>query len=199
MKKIIALILKVLLAAIVLIFLGSESIAFFTFVFPPEKWFMAYTGFGLTSGALLVYLYLFLYDADTDLKRVVALIMMGAGVLGELATAGFGMQVEAWSKSGYVMTESDFDFMVLAVQILMLAHAVALLAYWAGDSIADAFKKDVNKDGIPDIFQPKINNSKPAPFPINRNESSVDTRDLEIIELRRKLAELNPQTGQEQK
>jgi len=160
MKKIIAMILKVLLAAVVLIFLGTESIGFFSFVFPPEKWYMAYTGFGLTSLSFLIYLYLFVYDSDSDLKRVVSLIMMGVGLIGELVTAGFGMQVEAWSQSGYAMTNSDIDFMVLAVQALMLFHGIALIAYWVGDSIANAFKKDDNKNGVPDFLERKDKGSK---------------------------------------
>lgn len=204
MKKIIAMILKVLLAAVVLIFLGTESIGFFSFVFPPEKWYMAYTGFGLTSLSFLVYLYLFIYDSDTDMKRVISLIMMAVGLIGELVTAGFGMQVEAWSQTGYAMTESDIDFMVLAVQALMLFHGIALIGYWIGDSIEKAFKDD-DGDGIPNIID-----RTPRGVPVKAQQTqAVDFDKIEmqrtIKDLEKRLAEslqksskddANPQTGQ---
>jgi len=188
MKKIIAMILKVLLAVVVLIFLGTESIGFFSFVFPPEKWYMAYTGFGLTSLSFLIYLYLFIYDADSDMKRVISLIMMAVGLIGELVTAGFGMQVEAWAQTGYVMTQSDIDFMVLAVQALMLFHGIALIGYWIGDSIVKAFKDD-DKDGIPNIFDktPKGNLVKAQQAP---------AVDFEKIEMQRTIKELEKRLEQ---
>lgn len=182
MKKIIAMILKVLLAVVVLIFLGTESIGFFSFVFPPEKWYMAYTGFGLTSLSFLIYLYLFIYDADTDMKRVIALIMMAVGLVGELVTAGFGMQVEAWSQMGYVMTESDIDFMVLAIQALMLFHGIALIGYWIGDSIVKAFKDD-DGDGIPNIFDS-------SPRGIAKNAKQTPVVDFDKIEMQRTIKDL---------
>jgi len=165
-KKIIGNLLKFVLVVIVVAFLGSESLNFFEFVFPEEQWYMAYTGFGLTIAALFVYLYLFLYDRGTKLQKTVALIMMLVGVLGELTTAGFGMQIEAWRKGGYMMTESDFNFMVLAVRLLMFAHAIAIIAYLAGDRIIEAFRDDDN-DGIPNAFDRDYKADKP-----NRNPPS---------------------------
>lgn len=150
-KKWIAILLKVLLAVVVLFFLGSESLNFFTFVFPAEQWYMAYTGFGLTSGAMIVYLYLFLYDAETSLQKTVALIMVGVGIIGELLTAGFGMQITGSANSGFAFTESDLSFMIMAVRILMFAHAGALIFYFAGDKVVQAFQDD-DKDGIPNAF-----------------------------------------------
>jgi hypothetical protein len=77
--------------------------------------------------------------------------MMGVGVVGELATAGFGMQVEAWSKVGYIMTTDDIDLMVLVIRILMGIQGVALLAYFSGDQIVEMFQ-DEDGDGIPNAF-----------------------------------------------
>ena len=187
-----ALLLKVTLAGVVLVFLGSESIAFFTFIFPADQWFMAYTGFGLTSGAFLVYLFLFLKNAKTDLQKTVAIIMMFVGIGGELATAGFGMQVEAWDKQGWVMAQSDFDFMVLAVRGLMFAHALALLAYSFGDEIMTAFDK--NNNGIPDMLEKK---------PMRQFGATVgnaNNKDAEIANLKKRLAELekSPKTDSQQ-
>lgn len=188
MKKIIAMILKVLLAVVVLIFLGTESIGFFSFVFPPEKWYMAYTGFGLTSLSFLIYLYLFIYDANTDMKRVISLIMMAVGLVGELVTAGFGMQVEAWSQTGYVMTQSDIDFMVLAVQALMLFHGIALIGYWIGDSIVKAFKDD-DGDGIPNFIDR-------TPRGVSAKAQETKAVDFEKIEMQRTINELKKSLAQ---
>lgn len=192
MKKILGLFLKVLLAIVVLVFLASESIAFFSFIFPPEKWYLAYTGFGLTSLSFLGYMYLFLYDADTKLKKTVALVMMLVGLAGELLTAGFGMQVEAWNQAGYTMLESDIDFMVLAIQALMLFHGVALIAYWIGDSIAQAFKDD-DGDGVPNFLDPDSKKGKKPEFRTFPATASLEQR---IKELEAENAALkNPTKG----
>jgi hypothetical protein len=151
MKQWISLILKFALGIVVIVFLASESLIFFGFVFPPDKWYLTPAGLGLTMGTALVYLYLLLNDADTSLKRVIALCMMGVGVVGELATAGFGMQVEAWAKVGYIMTTDDIDLMVLVIRILMGIQGVALLAYFSGDQIVEMFQ-DEDNDGIPNAF-----------------------------------------------
>jgi hypothetical protein len=159
-KKWVALILKIILAAVVAIFLGAESLNFFYFIFPADQWYLAYTGFGLTMGAMFVYFYLFLFDAETSLQRTIAIIMAIAGLVGELAAAGFGMQIEAWRKSGYALTESNYDLMILVVRILMLLHGVALGMYWAGDRVIEILEestgKDINNDG--NVGKPKRDN-----------------------------------------
>ena len=166
-KKWIALILKIALAAVIAVFLGSESLNFFEYVFPPDQWYLAYTGLGLTMGAAFVYLYLLLNDADTPLQRTIALIMTIVGVVGELASAGFGMQIEAWKKSGWVLTESDFDFMILVIRIMMLVHGIALLLYWTGDRVFEILEestgKDFNKDGR--IGKNNSSNNRPQNAP----------------------------------
>jgi hypothetical protein len=155
-KKIFALLFKIILAVVVLAFLGYESFYFFVFIFPDEQWYMAVTGFGLTSGAMIVYLYLFLNDADTVIRKTVALIMMFVGIVGELATAGFGMQMEAWERVGLTLGQQDIDLMILVVRILMFGHGVALVAYIAGDRIKQAFQDD-DGDGIPNVLDPVDN------------------------------------------
>jgi len=142
---------KIILAGVVLAFLGLQSINFFTFTFPPEQWFYAYLGFGLTSGGVIGYLVIFKNDADTHLKKTIAVVMLGVCVVGEILTAGFGMQVEALGKAGYSMTASDFKFMIMAVQALGLLHGLALLFYYAGDQIIELFQDD-DKDGIPNAI-----------------------------------------------
>jgi len=164
MAKWIGLALKIVLAVMVAALLGSETMNFANFITPPDKWYIAYTIFGLTMGAFAVYLYLLLKDAETSLQKTVALIMTGVGLIGELATAGFGMQIEGWKKMGWALTPADYDFMILAIRIIMLVHGLALLLYWFGDRIfeiiEEASGKDINKDGR--IGKNKGSNQRPA-------------------------------------
>lgn len=156
-KKLFGGLIKIVLAIVVFAFLGLKSIDFFLFTTPPDKWIYAYLGFGLTGGGVICYLIIFMWDADTNLKKFVSILMLGVCVLGELATAGFGLQIEAWKKSGLALAETDFANMVLAVQLLGFAHAGALIAYYAGDPIAKAFE-DKDKNGIPDWMEKKQHN-----------------------------------------
>lgn len=186
MKNWISLLLKITLAAVVAIFLGSESLIFFGFVFPAEKWYLAYTGLGLTMGTAFVYLWLLLKDADSSLKRVIALIMVVIGIVGELATAGFGMQVEAWAKIGYTMNTEDIDLMILVIRGLMLVQGLALLAYFAGDAVVEMFR-DEDGDGIPNALDRdyKGKNQKPIqnmPRVILANANAADVEQVKLQE-----------------
>lgn len=189
-KKYIAVGLKLILTLVIFAFLTSESLNFFGFVFPADQWYMKYTGLGLTSGAVLVYLFLFLFDTETNLQKTVALIMVLLSIVGELLTAGFGMQVEAWRKSGFILLESDFAAMILAIRILMFVHAVAMVMYFAGDKVIEAFDTDGN--GVPDFLEPK----KPLGFTKKQSDTELITAlQKELADLK---AEKNPQTGQSQ-
>lgn len=190
-KKFIALGLKVSLTVVIFAFLTSESLNFFEFVFPADQWYMSYAGLGLTSGAVLVYLYLFLFDTETDLQKTVSLIMVLLSIVGELLTAGFGMQVGAWEKSGFQMQESDFAFMVLAVRILMFVHAIAMVFYFAGDKVIAVFDEDGN--GVPDFME---KTKKPLGFVRHEADTQLITAlQKEVADLKAK----NPQTGQSEK
>ena len=145
---------KIIVSVTVLAFLGLHSLNFFQFTFPPEQWYYSYLGFGLTSGGVILYLVMFMTESDTVLKRFIAITMLAVSLIGELATAGFGLQIEAWKNSGLALTEKDFSSMVIAVQLLGFAHAAALIAYYAGDVIASAFA-DKNKNGVPDWMERK--------------------------------------------
>lgn len=152
-KKILGTGVKVIIAVVVLSFLGLKSIDFFLYTTPAEQWFYAYLGFGLTGGGVIAYLIIFLMDADTELKKTIAMVMLAVCVIGELATAGFGMKIEAWRNAEIVMAETDIEAMILAVQILAFFHAAALIAYVAGDKIAEAFG-DEDGDGTPNYRDP---------------------------------------------
>lgn len=170
-KKLIGAVIKIILAAVVLVYLGLHTINFFTFTFPPEQWYLAWLGFGLTGGGLIGYLVVFLWDADTDLKKTTALLMILICGAGEVLAAGFGMQIEAWSKNGWTMTEQDFNMMLLAIRALAFAHFIALTVYVAGDQIGVMFDK--NKNGIPDFLE------KMSP-PILENETTVRQPEIKL-------------------
>ncbi len=164
MAKWIGLALKIVLAVMVAALLGSETMNFANFITPPDNWYLAYTIFGLTMGAFVVYLYLLLKDAETSLQKTIALIMTGVGLIGELATAGFGMQIEGWKKLGWTLAPADYEFMILAIRIIMLIHGLALMLYWFGDRIfeiiEEASGKDINRDGKIGSGKNKSSNNK---------------------------------------
>lgn len=155
-KKFIGAGFKVLIGLVVLAFLGLRSLDFFYFVTPAEQWYYAYLGFGLTSGAVVAYLIIFLWDADTELKKSISIAMLAFCILGELATAGFGLQVNAWKAGNFQITQSDFSWMILVIQILGFAHALALVGYVAGDAIMWAFQ-DEDGDGTINAIDPVDN------------------------------------------
>jgi hypothetical protein len=179
--------LKIVLAGVVAVFVGSESLAFFNFIFPADKFYLAYTGFGLTMGAFLVYLYLLLKDAETPLQRVIALLMMVVGLVGELATAGFGMLIEGWTKLGWQPAQSEYEFMILVIRIAVGIHGVSLVMYWFGDTIIELMG-DHDNDGTPNFADPDYKAKKnkgsgfrwpwqkpvPAPEPVRQFSAESD-------------------------
>jgi hypothetical protein len=168
-KRIIGGLVEFILAAVVLIYLGLHTINFFMFTFPPDQQYLAWLGFGLTGGALIGYLVIFMWAADTSLKKTVAMLMMLVSGIGEIAAAGFGMTIEAWTRMGWTMTEQDFDAMLLAIRILAFAHALALVVYIAGDKIGEALG-DADGDGTPNFIDPDY---KPEPKPQQNKRSGL--------------------------
>jgi hypothetical protein len=202
-KKYIGAAIKIVIAAVVIAFLGLKSLDFFTFTTPAEQWYYAYLGFGLTGGGVIAYLLIFMWDADTDLKKTVAMVMLAICIIGELTTAGFGLQIDAWEKIGYQPNDSDFAAMVLAVQLLGFAHAAALVIYTAGDAIGKAFG-DEDKDGVPNFLDPDYKKGKGSNQPRPQQPMHANAADAELVQLREENARLkaaqkptdgNPTTG----
>jgi hypothetical protein len=189
-KKWIAMALKVGLAIIILVLEASESMNFFSFIFPPEQWFLAYTGLALTSGAMLVYMYLFIFDTVTTLQRTVALVMALLSLGGAVLTAGFGMQVESWARTGYELAQSDIDFMILTIRILLIVHGIALLLYFAGDKVISAFG-DEDGDGVPNYRDPdfKRNKHQQQNQRNNQNQPQQVNQNALILEIAKLKAE----------
>ncbi len=149
-KKLTGFVAKAALVAVVLAFMGLHSINFFMFTFPAEQSYYAWLGFGLTGGGLVGYLIVFLWEADTVLRRWMSVIMIAVCGIGEILSALFGMQIESWKKAGFELTEQDFNTMLLAVGILAFAHFFSLVAYFAGDKVIELFG-DEDGDGIRNI------------------------------------------------
>lgn len=150
--------MKILVGFVVLAYLALHTVNFFKYTFPPEQFYYAYLGFGLTGLGAIAYLCVFLWDADTPIKRTIALVMVIICGLGEVLAASFGMQIEAWAKNGWVMTENDFRSMMFAIQILAFIHLIALVLYVASDKIAEMFG-DADGDGIPNYRDPDYKKS----------------------------------------
>lgn len=162
MKKWFALGIKVILSSMVFIFLANSTIKFFDFIVPTDAGELAiykYLGIGLTGGGMIGYLGLFLWDEGTKLKKTIALIMMVVCLIGELFTAGFGMQVAEWRRAGVAFDAQSVSYMLLAVQLLALAHGLALIGYFAGEEIAVAWG-DHDGDGIPNMIDPDYKRAK---------------------------------------
>lgn len=158
-KKLTGFAAEFIAASVVLAFLGLHSINFFMFVFPEDQWHYAWLGFGLTGGGFIAYLVIFLWKADTILKKWTALIISAISGVGEVLTSLFGMQVEAWRKSGWALTQEDFNYMLLAVGLLAMAHAISFTIYLAGDKIGELFS-DEDGDGIKDAVDPDYQRKK---------------------------------------
>lgn len=155
---------EIIIALIVAGFMFTESMNFFYFAFPPEQQNIAWLGLGLTGGGMIAYLVMLKTGmADTPLKRVIVLTMIGVCTLGELATAGYGAMVEILKNNNQVITPEGVKTFVLVIRALGLFHALALIGFIAGDEIADAFS-DKNGNGIPDGLERKQNQPR-SPVP----------------------------------
>lgn len=133
---------KLLVAGVVIAFLGIQSLNFFGYIFKEDQQIYSLLGFGLTGGGVMAYLLVLKFGTKNRLDKVVAASMLVLCVIGELATAGFGMQVEGWSRNGLAFTQSDLDAMIWVVRALGFVHAVALIAMVAGAEFAEAFQRD---------------------------------------------------------
>lgn len=158
-KRILAWIFMGLVLLIVAAFLALHSINLFTYVFPPDQQQWAWMGFGLTGLGAVGYLLAFLFLSKTVLQKVVALAMTIVCAIGEVIAAFFGMQIESWQKSGWSLTQSDVQTMLMVIGILGILHFIALIVHFAGDKVAEMFS-DEDGDGIPNAFD---NDYRPRP------------------------------------
>lgn len=161
MKKYLAIGSKFIILGLASAFEMFESYTFFTFIMPPEKYFLAFLGFGLTTPAMFAYMLLFKFEPKpTSMKKTISLAMMIICVIGGVLTAGFGVTLEGMAKSGYTFNQEDIDFMAFAISVLIAVHCLAMIAYFTGDEIIKAFG-DEDGDGIPNIVD-RHDNRRPA-------------------------------------
>lgn len=154
-KDIFGIAVEISMAVVVFWFMWSQSLEFFNFVFPPDKWYLAWLGLGLTGGGLLSYFIILKRGrANTPAKRFIVLTMLGVCLVGEIFAAGFGMQVEAFKKSGLELNPAFIELMVNVVRGLGLFHGLALLGFFGWDDISAAWN-DKNANGIPDRLERK--------------------------------------------
>lgn len=175
--EILAGVAKFIVAVVVIAFLGIQSINFFNYIFPADQQVFSILGFGLTGGGVIAYLLILKFSAKSRLDKIVASIMLLVCIIGELATAGFGMQVEALSKQGLTFTQSDLDSAIWAIRGLGFVHAFALVAMVGGVEFAEAFGRDGVKNNVPASAPASAPLFPPAPFPVpspvNRNQLDV--------------------------
>lgn len=172
-KKLVAGAVKVGLIVVVAAFTALLSYNFWQWTFPPEQWYYAILGFGLTGGAVVGYAIVFKWDEATPLQRTISLGMLIVSIIGEIVTAGYGIKIEQWTRTGIVPTQEDFDFMQMAVQVLLLFHFVAVITSLMGDEVYYMFEsktgKDHNKDGH--IGKPpKGNQNLSSNAPVSRQD-----------------------------
>lgn len=141
-------------AAVVFSFLALLSWQFFTFIFQGDFQYYAPLAFGLTGGsALLAVIIIKSGHADTKIRKVAALAMLLVGTVGELITAGYGVQVEGLLKQGITTTTLEMtNAMANTIKALGFVHALILFAFYLYDDI-NAWFADENQNGIPDGFE----------------------------------------------
>lgn len=167
---------KVVISIVVAAFLALHTINFFNYIFPADQQMYSWLGFGLTGGAIFVYILILKYGATSNLIKSVSLVMLVVAVIGELLAAGFGMQVETWKKAGFAMTEQDFTSMILIVQALGLAHAFALILMTVGDEVFVLFEKSPAKPAAASPSSAVSKNPliipRRSPSPVNQDNAN---------------------------
>jgi Na+/melibiose symporter-like transporter len=139
----------------VMLFLGKHSLNFFTMSFQGQDEIYAWLGLLLTSGGAVGWLVIFVGLADTTIRKGTAIIMMVVAAVGEFLTAGFDMYLNTLLAGGdFSFKPDEVKMMATAVAGLGLLTGLALIAYAAGDAIANAFSDD-DRDGIPNIVDRK--------------------------------------------
>lgn len=164
---------KVVISIVVAAFLALHTVNFFGYIFPADQQMYSYLGFGLTGGAVFVYILILKYGSPTNLVKSVSLVMLAVSVIGELLAAGFGMQVETWKKAGLALTEEEFSSMILIVQVLGLAHAAALILMTVGDEVFALFEKSPAKPAAAPA--PVVSNN---PLTIPRSPAPINQEDV---------------------
>ena len=154
-----------------MVFLGSHSLNFFQFTFTSADAIYSWLGLLLTSVGAVFWLGIFLWNADTTLRKAIALIMMVVSLAGEMVTAVFDMQNAAVYASGFQFLPEEIKTMTEVIGYLGAFTGLMLIAYAAGDRIAEEFK-DHDGDGVPNYRDPDYQRNKGG----NQNHNAPKSR-----------------------
>ncbi len=180
------------------IYLGFRTLDFLTFTFREEDVLFAYLGlFSTTVGAIifaLIYKRSFYFDRKAqvwrsdEFRKTAALVMMVVCAGGELLLAVADMSVVTAQKSGVVtMTEGELNTFMWLTAGLAGAVGVAIGAikltprHPKTDPILDMSEFDADNNGVED--------SKEQPAPINPAPMNTNASEMELVALRKKVAE----------
>ena len=188
MKKLLGYGFAVMIAVGAIAFEMLESFNFWSIAFPPDKWYLAYLGFFLTSIAMLGYFYEFMFTAVGRTQKTTALVMMAVCGIGSLLTAGVGFQITSYAAQGFQFTKDELEYMALIVQGLIAMHIIALFIYYGGDAIAQAWRDD-DGDGVPNIIDPDYKKNKAHKSQQNQ-PMQANAAEMELVKLREENARL---------
>lgn len=164
----------------VAVFLGGHSLNFFQLSFSQAQQAYAPLGLLLTEGGLFIWLGIFLWVAESNLQKGIALTMLAVSLVGGMATAVFDIYFEtATGAAGFTLTIEEIKAMSLVVGALAVAHGVAMIFELTGNKIFEAFEtatgKDINKDGHIGA-PPKVNQNVSSNAAKPRPEASRATQ-----------------------
>jgi len=171
------LIMKIVLAAAMIVYLGKHSLNFFTWTFSGEDSLYAWLGLFTTSIGVIIWLVCFKYVAKNTWEKAIALIMMLIALAGEFLVAAFDMYMNISGQLESVKwTPADLRNMSYVVAGLALINGIALVADIAGMDIIDGLKKKEQPIPAPTIFQPQFTQKEQAiPTPILQSSKDEPT------------------------
>lgn len=165
------------LFAVVLGFLGLHSLNAFYFIFKGEQEYLAFLGFGMTGGAMIVYLVKLVNSQKaSNLKRVIYFVMLMVCGTGEVLTSLFGMKLGAAESGTYVLPQETVNTFFLLVQGLGFLHFFAIVGELAGEQIAEMF----NASSLVAFFTRKQENTRVSE-PAQMTALASETDQVEII------------------
>jgi uncharacterized protein (DUF2141 family) len=152
----------------VMLFLGKHSLNFFQQTFTGDDELFAWLGLLLTSGGVVGWLGIFLWNADTALRQAISLIMMTVALGGEMVTAVFDMQNAALYASGFQFLPEELKQMTQIIGYLGAFTGLMLIGYAAGDNIVWAFQDDDGDGKINAVDDTDNRTGQPTERPVAR-------------------------------
>jgi hypothetical protein len=163
---------KIVLAIAMLLYLGMHSLNFFTFTFKDDQFIFSILGLFTTSIGFLLWLAIYLWVAEDNMRRAIAIAMMFISLMGEFAVAAFDMYMNiSGNLSNFNWTVDDLRNMSYLIAGLALLNGFALVLDIAGENLLrdfgniklTTFKKNPANTNIP--TQPKPSHDTSARLP----------------------------------